>query len=954
MRLLIIIGWLLLATSVEAQTQHSISLSGSWDFALAKNAQEADRLAGFHSEKFNRSKFTSIPVPSNWSVLGFEEPAYRGFKDDMAAEGFYLREFTVPGDWANKRVLLHFGGVWSSAEVWLNGEYLGRHDAGFTSFSFVVNGKLHTGGKNLLAVRVRQVSHEYKFDVHDDWSLGGIYRDVTLEAMPGKRWLDAIVAQTTFDKQFEDADLKIRAMVSDRHKSTLPGNYPSPGEPYDLRFTLSDKEGKEVMRRDMTIPAHTATDREVSLTFRVESPHHWNAETPYLYYLKVELLEKGKVSHSREERIGFRQVSTEGGIFRINGQAVKLRGVNRHDQHPDVGRATTREHWLQDIQLMKEANINYVRMSHYTPAEGFIELCDELGLYVGNEITLGGAGARMIDPSYSSAVFVRSYETIVRDINKPSIIYWSIGNEDPLTSLHMASLKLVKALDPTRPVLIPWRSESWLPEEIDMLSSHYWQPWEYDLLAGQATRPIITTEYTHSYGVDGFGGLEARWKALTKHPSGAGGAIWMWADQGIKTPTKAPKRNIYNDDDEYLRIDGAGWDGIVDSYRNITRDFLETKAVYAQVYPAVDKVSFVAGQDSVLIPIQNEFDFSDLNTVPFDWTLYEDEKELSSGKGSVNGQAHSIATFKLPIAKLNSPQAGKTYYTRFVFTRKDGSELSRKVVELEPLTKPEPAITLCRELQVTNAKDLSITAGDVSYVFNPQTGHLVSATWGGKQLISDLRPVIWRKPDQSETSVIGRHEVSKAVDLNKYTPSVLAWDVKQDKLQVSIQSKVNYTVDRNNRFTVDYRYSIGVDGKLSVHYELRPEVAIPVIPIVGMSLQSPKELNQIHWLGLGPYDAYINKQSAPVLGFWGGAAGSDAVVGNKMTRWIERSGEAGRLRVENKAYMEHRATAPEVILLLSRVLGRPEKGRNPDESIPSLRTDQGEPFIGEFSVMLSQ
>ena len=165
-----------------------------------------------------------------------------------------------------------------------------------------------------------------------------------------------------------------------------------------------------------------------------------------------------------------------------------------------------------------------------------------MGMYVGNEVTLGGAGDLMYDPSFSGAVLQRSYETIVRDINKPSIIYWSIGNEDPLTSLHMVSVKLVKALDPTRPVLLPWRPEEWLPKEVDILAPHYWNPQEYDRLAGHSGRPVISTEYTHAYGNDAFGGLEARWKALTKHPAGAGAAVWMWADQGVKTPVEERER----------------------------------------------------------------------------------------------------------------------------------------------------------------------------------------------------------------------------------------------------------------------------------------------------------------------------------------------------------------------------------------------------------------------------
>ena len=544
----IFISSFLSLSSLGGVAQERINLSGTWQFAFAANQKEADRLERFYTSDFAKSKFKLTPVPSNWALLGYEEPVYRGFKDNQAGEGFYVREFTIPQDWKDKRILLHFGGVWSSAEVWLNGNELGRHDCGYTSFAFDVTNKLKVDEPNKLAVRVRQITREYKFDVCDDWTWGGIYRDVTLEAMPAKRWIDDVVVQTTFDHLFQDANLDIRVMISDKHKNTLPGNYPSPGEPYKLCFTLTDKEGKEVAQRQMAIPAHVSTDREICLSLPVEAPHQWTAETPYLYSLKVELLEKEAVTHTRMERVGFRQISTDGGVFRINGQAVKLRGVNRHDEHPDVGRATTRKQWLEDLTLMKAANINYLRLSHYTPAEGFIELCDSMGMYVGNEVTLGGAGDLMYDPSFSGAVLQRSYETIVRDINKPSIIYWSIGNEDPLTSLHMVSVKLVKALDPTRPVLLPWRPEEWLPKEVDILAPHYWNPQEYDRLAGHSGRPVISTEYTHAYGNDAFGGLEARWKALTKHPAGAGAAVWMWADQGVKTPVRKQEKDLSEDE----------------------------------------------------------------------------------------------------------------------------------------------------------------------------------------------------------------------------------------------------------------------------------------------------------------------------------------------------------------------------------------------------------------------
>ncbi|MFT4176982.1 MAG: glycoside hydrolase family 2 TIM barrel-domain containing protein [Luteolibacter sp.] len=938
---------------IIAEPANTYSLNGTWRFALAPTEADAANLAEFYRADFQSENFKETPVPSNWAVLGYEEPVYRGFKDHKASEGFYLHDFTPPQDWKNKRVLLHFGGVWSSAEVWLNGNRVGRHDSGYTSFAFDISGKIKIGEANRLAVRVRQVTPEYKFDVYDDWTIGGIYRDVTLEAMPENRWLDRVIVQTEFDDQFRDADLKIRAMVSDRNSSRLPGNYPLPGEPYELRFTLKTKDGKEVASQRISLEGHTATDRETSVTLRIQAPAHWTAETSNLYQLDVDLLENGKIAHSRTEQVGFREISTKGGVFRINGQAVKLRGVNRHDEHPDVGRATTREHWIQDIKLMKAANINYIRLAHYTPAEGFIKLCDEMGMYVGNEVSIGGAADLLYDPSFSGAVLQRSYETVMRDINKPSIVYWSIGNEDALTSLHMASVKLVKALDPTRPVLLPWRSEGWLPPEIDILAPHYWKPDEYDQHAGNANRPIISTEYTHAYGEHGLGALETRWKGITQHPAGAGAAIWLWADQGLKTPI--PKKKGGDDrarHDEYLRITGEGWDGIVDSYRNPTRDYEEVKAVYAPVYPSVETVSFQPGDSAVRIPIRNVYDFTNLNTVKIAWSIHEDAKELDSGTTSLSGVPHADAIFELPLGKLATIQSGKTYYARFVFTDTTGHEITRKAVELESLEKPVTASLPTSKPIVSQGDSVTIEAADSTYQFNPATGQLISASRGGKSLITDLHPVIWRKLDPNESIVPNARQVRGEQKLETATPTATSWTIDEKAGNVEINTTVKYAIDAENSYTTQFRYNVSSDGSLNVHYEILPTINAPWVPVVGMVVKSAPELTRLDWLGLGPFDAYPNKRSAPILGVWGGTAGKNETSGPKAIRWVERSNSDARFRITSTGYLECDADAPENMRILSGLLGRPEKGRKADESIPQLETKTGKPFVGSLRIEL--
>ncbi|HET8653883.1 MAG TPA: glycoside hydrolase family 2 TIM barrel-domain containing protein [Longimicrobiaceae bacterium] len=926
----------LAAQPLRAQSQTSLSLDGTWQFALAPTERDADALAGFYGPGFDTSSFRETPVPSNWALEGYEQPQYKLFEGN-ASEGFYLKHFTVPAGWTEKRVLLHFGGVWSSAEVWLNGKRLGRHDSGFTSFAYDVTSELKPGAENVLAVRVRQTQHDYEFDANDDWSLGGIYRDVSLEAMPKYRWLDRVDAQTTFDDQFRDADLKVRVMVGDAHKSPVPGNYVGGDEPYELRLTLLDEDGKEVQSRRIAVPPHYATDRETRATLHVESPLHWTAETPNLYTLRVDLLEKGKVSHERELRVGFRQISTEGGVFRVNGQAVKLRGVNRHDEYPDVGRATTRAQWLQDITLMKAANINFVRTSHYPPAAGFLDLCDSLGLYVDDEVPMGSGGNHLNDPAYDGAIMLRSYETVARDIDHPSIILWSIGNEDPLTTLHMAAIRTVKGLDPTRPVLMPWRADEWLPPEIDILAPHYYTAEGYDELAGRSSRPIVSTEYSHSYGTDRFGGLEDRWKALTRHPAGAGAAIWMWADQGLVVTTRKPDGSV----EKSLKVVDGGWDGIVDSYRHPTRDYWETKAVYAQVYPAVDRVSFVPGQASVEIPIQNDFDFTDLSAVKIGWALMEDARQLAAGTASIEGQPHASALFNLPVSAIEETRPGATYYAWLTFSRADGSEITRRAVELVDPTSRAVPVHAIGTLSVQKGDDVSVRVGDVAYTFDPRSGQLVSAGRKGTPLISDARPTIWLSSKSGKD----------APDLNRYTPSVSEWRVKAGPDTVTLHAVVDYVVDARNRFRTVYDYAVDASGRLKVHYSISPSVQVERLPFVGMSVSLAPALEQLRWLGLGPYDSYPNKKAAAILGVWSGAVGSDDVTGVKATRWVELTGSPGTgARIVNHGYISSDAEHPRQLRVLSTVAGRKAKGRGPEDPAQQLNAGTGQPFVGEFSI----
>jgi beta-galactosidase len=924
----ITLGVLLALSSAAAQpaADTRLSLSGQWQFTLARTPEQAERLAHFYEPAFDAQAFRPIPVPSNWALEGFEEPMYGRLS--AAGEGFYLHNFQVPDALTGKRVLLHFDGVWSSAEVWLNAIPLGRHDSGFTSFAFDVTQALKPG-ENRLAVRVRQLTKDYLFDTNDDWSLGGIFRDVWLENMPLDRYIDRVETSTTFDEQFQDADLNIRVLVMQSRNRAVASDYA-------LRLALTGPDGKTVEQDDVPVPAHPNTGRDTLYKMRVRAPAKWTAETPSLYHLRVDLLENGQVTHSRSHAVGFRQVSVRGGVLRVNGQPIKLRGVCRHDEYPDVGIATRREHWLQDIQLMKAANINAVRTVHYPPAQGFIDLCDEMGMWVEEECPMGYGGDLGSDPSFAASTLLRAYETVTRDRNHPSIIIWSVGNENPLTAQHLASMRAVKGWDSTRPVLLPWHRELWMPPEVDILAPHYPTAAEAEALTAASDRPVVSTEYTHALGEVGFGGLEDTWRGLTDHPAGAGGFIWMWQDQGLKRI-----RHTDHGDEPYILLNPEGIDGIVRADRSPQRDYWETKAVYAPVDIAAATLPFQPGQATVRVPVRNDFDFSDLATVEIRWKLMADDRQLAARSTRAQAAPHTVGAFDLPLAAITKVEPGVAYYMQISFLHPDGGEITERSVELLPagpiLPREKPSVPV----EVRRGSTVSVTAGRAVYEFDSKTAALTSVKIDGRPLITACRPTIWRAPNSEELAIYKRtgHVEVNLPDLDHYSTRVKSWRVTQEGGGAIINATAEHRVDERNVFAADYQYRVLADGSLCVRYSIRPTIQAPWIPEVGMMLQGRADLGTLRWLGLGPLDAYPNLKMAAIFGLWTGQAGAERAQGTKAgVRWAELldSAQSG-FRVAGSDYV--RLESPGRLRVLTAVEGRPSKFRRPDP--PTSRLDVG-------------
>jgi len=877
-------------------------LNGKWSFLLAADEKEADTYRWFFEEGYDMSGWDTIPVPSNWNMEGFEEPHY---VNGTASEGFYSTVFSAPpeGD-VRRRVLLRFGGSWMSTEAWLNGQRLGRHESGFTGFSFDISDEIRWGEENRLAVRVRQQVQPnlFKFDANDDWGLAGIYRDVWIEYTPRIHVMANVKVETDFDEFYEDADLTARVFIQRWYEGSPFFEY---SEPLHLQMTLRTLEGKIVQQETETVRIrgwHQGND--FTLAMHVKDPLQWSAESPNLYDLEITLETEGELVDRWVDRIGFREISTEGGIFRVNGRAVKLRGVARHDQHPDVGRATRHEHWIEDIALMKAANINAVRTAHYPPHEGFIRLCDEAGLYVINEIPLGFGGDRLWEPSFVEGMLLRIYETMDRDMNRPSVVVWSFGNEDPFTALQLQGLKVIKGLDETRPVLMPYRAEFELPEEVDIYAPHYWSAEEYEALAASADRPVITTEYTHALGTRDFGELERRWKALTRHPSGAGGMIWLWADQGLRRPIDGRKvLDPMEDKDSYTRTGSElvgdkiagenavydshgnyGSDGIVYADREPQRDYWETRAVYAEVEVLDEQVELAPYQDVIPVEVRNGFDFTNLSAITFRWKIFRGEEVVDSGSTQLEAGPHETTRLLLPARKVD-PGSREAQYAHIHIERPDGSEMTRASVILGKRLSPGISADLHNgeSPNVTKKENsVTITSGDVEYRF--ENGQISTVRIAGDELVEYADIVIWRRATYSERNRLDKLDVPH--DWKTYMqglePELL--DDRLDELPdntVRYMADVQYRADDENQLRVQYTYRIEANGSLKVDFSIRPTLDLDWVPEIGILLKIVDEPLNVSWQGEGIGESLPGRDAATIFGVWDAPVFSGEARGTK-------------------------------------------------------------------------
>ena len=524
------------------------------------------RLPDFADEHADDSDWDLLPVPSSWQLHGYDYPigtntvlpwTGKNGKDEQPAPtgdyphaptrynpvGQYRTTFELPDDWAGRRTFIQFEGVESAYYVWINGERIGYREDSYTRGEFDLTPHLH-GGRNVLAVEVYRWSTGSYLENQDNVRLSGIFRSVLLLSRPTVLIRDFTV-RTSLTDDFAEAALELSVEVRDDDGTHT-------GEDFQVRATLfegTDAGAVEVWSRSTPVePVAPGRDASAALTEPVVSPRLWSAERPELYTLVVELCDaSGSVVDRVSTRVGFRRVEIVDGVYRINGQALSLRGVNRHEWSPRTGRTLSAADMIADITLMKQSNINAVRTSHYPNDPRWYELADEYGLYVFDEANneshinrIDADGRPNIPgdrPELRAPLLWRMRNVVDRDKNHACVIAWSIGNESGVGSNLKAMYDWAKGYDPTRPVSYqdPNGSGSWVvPSDISDFDGDFYPP--VDKLierAGRDPRPYVLIEYAFSQG-NTSGYLDETWAAIREHPGQVlGGFLWDWADKGL-------------------------------------------------------------------------------------------------------------------------------------------------------------------------------------------------------------------------------------------------------------------------------------------------------------------------------------------------------------------------------------------------------------------------------------
>ena len=837
-----------------------VSLDGEWLFRWSRNPEE--RAVDFYREDYDVSSWGKIKVPGNWQTQGYGTPIYTNIeypfqsnrpsvtseppKDWTAYEnrnpvGQYVTYFDVSKDMLSKNLILHFGGVHSAMYLWVNGQKVGYSQNSMSPAEFDVT-KYMREGSNKLAVEVYRWSDGSYLEDQDMWRLSGIFREVQLWVRPLVHIADYHVTAVP-NADFSQATVTADISVCNTGKQRVE----------DIKAVFKiDGRMKEGFLKSLAVGDTT----HVKITCLIDKPRLWSAEKPNLYPCSIEL----KTTHVEEVfehfdyHFGVKRVECVGEVFKINGQNVKLRGVNRHDHHPLTGRYVDDATYELDLRLMKQANINFLRTSHYPDREYLYELCDRWGIYVMDEANqeshgYGYANHEMGEDRLWERAHVDRAESLVkRDFNHPCVILWSLGNEGGVGPNIQAMYDAVCRLDSTR---LPFYDCH--PRYSALHDFGYPTP---DVLKAEAEKetekPLIAREYAHAMG-NSMGNLQEYWDVIYADSSIAGAAVWDWVDQGIAKKENGVTYWAYGGDFGDKPNDGPFCiNGLIGPDRNPHPHYYEVQYVY-------QPIAFKQEGDSIRI-INRDY-FTDFKEYDYYCEVYHNGELVSGNIPILHGDKFEIP---YPYYPYNEAELILNVYARL---RQDTpwAQADYSVAREQFILKPEE---FWSAFGGTPAKVQKTTQGLVAYtdqgtVTINSSGALVSWMVDGKEmLVNPLEPYFWKPENDNQHAAHFAQRLSVWRDAaTKRTNKSFRTEASDDGLKIISETSLPVGAD------LTITYTIVQDGRMKVDMDYRPTATdIPLLPKFGMRMRLPADFKAIEYYGRGPWENYPDRKRSAFVG----------------------------------------------------------------------------------------
>lgn len=860
------------------------SLNGTWKFHIATNPD--GRPLDFYKPDYDVIDWANIKVPANWERQGFDTAIYVNTRYPfwmIAGErpnppniphaynpvGSYRRDFTIPENWDGRQISIHFGAVKSAFYIWVNGKKVGYSEGSKTPAEFDLTEYVKPG-ENTLALEVYRWSTGSYLECQDFWRISGIERDVYLLATPKVHVRDFFVL-AGLDENYKNGTFSLDVEV-ENYTGENVGDYS-----VSASVSTFDKSEKLI---DLNLTSSVINQaNHFKFNAKVDNPKKWSAEQPNLYKLLVFLKDaEGKTVEALSQNIGFRTAEIKNKQFMVNGKAVYVKGVNRHEHDPDNGHVISREMMLKDIQLMKEFNINTVRTCHYPDDPEFYQLCDLYGLYVIDEANIESHGMGYGEASLAKHAewgpmhLDRTRRMVERDKNHACIVTWSLGNEAGDGINFVADYNWIKERDQSRPVQY---ERAGLEAHTDIYCPMYASvEGVINYAKGNPDRPLIQCEYAHAMG-NSCGGLQDYWDAFEAYPALQGGCIWDWVDQGFREVDEKG-RMYYTFGGDYGTNKPSDnsfcLNGLVNPDRVPNPQLWEVKRVYQNVTIKADDLS--AGK----FTIRNKYFFTNLNEFNISWTVKSAAGIAAHGMlPGMDVEPLAEKAFNINLPELKQPKAGQIYMLKFsIVTKKQkglvkaGHEQAWEEFEL-PVQSQEYVVVENKgeiSFQQTDGGN-SIVGENFQMDIDTKTGIISSYLLNGTESMTQgPRLNFFRPPTENDIRDRNGLRTWNAAGLNEL-------DQIAEKPEIKNQADGSKLIifpltlkSSSTEFSAVVQYQIFGDGTFTISSEVNIPASVSAEAKVGLQMKMQRSFNELNWYGLGGVSTYPDRKSGGKFDFY--------------------------------------------------------------------------------------